>query len=189
MRDIANTLKRGDFVVDLGAHIGLVSLEFAYRADRVFAFEPNPETFRKLCRNADLNSRIVPINKAVSDVTGSAPLYFAASERPGKCTEGSTLLAEKANVQGGLAVEVETIRFATFVDELRRDVRLVKMDIEGAEYRVIADLIETPAIGRIGKLWVETHEDRIPALVPERARVEARIAALGLADRFDFGWP
>ena len=44
-------------------------------------------------------------------------------------------------------------------------------------------------MGRIGKVWVETHEDRIPALKVDRERVEARIEALGLTEKFDFTWP
>lgn len=188
VRGVADTLRRDDVVLDLGAHVGMVSQEFAHRAGKVYAFEPHPDTFRALCHNTRNYRRIEPVNKAVSDRTGSARLFFDAAAE-GKFTEGSTLVTDKQNVSYENGAEVETIRLADFVLSLDRPVRLVKMDIEGAEYRVIADLIETDAIGRIGTVFVETHEDRIPALRPERARVEARIAALGLADRFDFGWP
>ncbi|MCK0167021.1 FkbM family methyltransferase [Jannaschia sp. S6380] len=188
VRGVADTLTRADVVLDLGAHIGQVSQEFAQRAGRVYAFEPHPETYRALCHNTRNYPRIETMNKAVSDETGTARLFFDDAAE-GKFTEGSTLVTDKANVTYETGAEVETIRLADFVTGLGKRVRLVKMDIEGAEYRVIADLVETPAIGQIDKIYVETHEDRIPALRPERDRVEARIAALGLQDRFDFNWP
>lgn len=188
VRRVADTLGRGDTVIDLGAHVGRVAQEFAHRAGRVHAFEPHPDTFRELCRNTRNYPRVTPLNIAASDRTGTERLYF---NRPaaGRFTEGATLIRDKSNVADAAGLAVQTVRLAEFVAGLGTDIALIKMDVEGAEYRILADLVENSVMARIGKVWVEDHCDRIPGLAAERARVEARIDALGLADRFDFTWP
>ncbi|MEM9798567.1 MAG: FkbM family methyltransferase [Pseudomonadota bacterium] len=188
VRKVAGTLSSDDVVIDLGAHLGVASIEFAHEAAKVYAFEPHPEIFQRLQRAVAKYPKIEPVNAAVSDENGTAQLFF---ERPesGKIFDGSTLQTGKSNVSYENAFDVKTVRLADFVEGLGREVRLIKMDIEGAEYRVLADLIESPAIHKIGTVYVEDHCDRIPGLAEERAKVEARIAELGLQNRFDFTWP
>lgn len=40
-----------DVVVDIGAHIGAYSILMANRANKIYSFEPNPESFELLKRN------------------------------------------------------------------------------------------------------------------------------------------
>lgn len=40
-----------DVVIDIGAHIGTYSILMANRANKVYSFEPNPESFELLKRN------------------------------------------------------------------------------------------------------------------------------------------
>ena len=188
VRGVSEMLGPEDVVLDIGAHTGLCSVEFAHRARKVYAFEPHPEIFRELQHNTRNYRNIEVFEAAISDETGTAQLFF---EPPGRrhAFQGSTLKRGKTNITYENAHEVKTISLADFVMGLDAPVRLAKMDIEGAEFDVIAALLETQAVHRIEKLWVETHEDRIPSLVPQRAAVEARIAELGVGHRFDFDWP
>ena len=140
VRSVANTLAREDTVIDLGAHVGTVSREFAHRAGKVYAFEPHPETFSRLTHNVRNYPRVEPINAAVFDSAGSAQLFHEPTGTA-KFTEGATLVEGKSNVGYDKAFEVETVRLSDFVLGLGGPVRLIKMDIEGAEYRVIEDLI------------------------------------------------
>ncbi len=188
VRGVAESLDRSDVVIDLGAHVGIASIEFAHRAGAVHAFEPHPATFAQLAHNVRHYPRIHPVNAAVSDRAGRAALYSRPTAG-GQLDEGATLMKHKVGVIYDSAVEVEIVRLSDFVLGLGGPVALVKMDIEGAEYRVIADLIETPAMAQIRQVRVECHVDRIAGLSAARAAVEARIAALGLTNRFDFTWP
>lgn len=187
MRRVASGLSREDVVLDLGAHLGKASIEFSHHAGVVHAFEPHPDIYAQLCHNVRRYPRIRPVNMAASDKTGRARLFVES--HGGKPFEGATLIDGKSNVTYETAVDVETVALGDFVLGLGRDVALIKMDIEGAEYRVIAALIETLAMARIGKIWVEDHCDRVAGLAAERDRVLARIEALGLGGKFDFGWP
>lgn len=188
MRQVSRGLTRDDVVIDLGAHIGAASIEFSHHAGQVYAFEPHPQIFRILARNTRKYRNIEAIEKAVSDRTGRAQLFFEPP-KDAKPFEGSTLVTDKSNLSYDHAVTVECIALAEFVQSLDRDVALIKMDVEGAEYRILAALLETPAIHRIQKIFVEDHCDRVPGLADERAAVEARAAELGVSDKLDFTWP
>lgn len=189
MRKVAQTLTREDVVLDLGAHIGAASIEFSHHAGHVYAFEPHPEIFQVLKANVRRYPRITPIEKAVSDQSGSAQLFFDPPEKKNQLFEGATLVADKSNVSYDRAARVEVVALAEFVQSLDREVALIKMDVEGAEYRILAALIETPAINRIGKIFVEDHCDRVPGLAEQRAAVEKRAAELGVLEKLDFTWP
>ncbi|MFL6711434.1 MAG: FkbM family methyltransferase, partial [Sulfurifustis sp.] len=71
----------GDVVVDVGAHVGVVSLYLAkkYPFIQVYAVEPDPLHFACLERNIEINgaTNVTPINKAISGDTdgGSRTLY------------------------------------------------------------------------------------------------------------------
>ncbi|MEL6100628.1 MAG: FkbM family methyltransferase [Pseudomonadota bacterium] len=188
LRGVADTLTKDDVVIDLGAHIGAASVEFAHNAAKVYAFEPHPEIFEQLRHAVRNYPNIEPINAAISTKAGKAKLFFEPPKDK-KQFEGSTLIEGKSNVSYDNAFEVDTVSLADFVQGLGKRVRMIKMDIEGAEYRVISGLLETEAVHLIDKIWVEPHEDRIPELKAERAAVEKRIAELDLTDKFDFNWP
>lgn len=98
------------------------------------------------------------------------------------------MIENKSNVKDRQGTDVKIVRLSDFILSLDQPVTMIKMDIEGAEYRVIADLLESPAMDLIGKVWAEPHEDRIPGLAEDRARIEARIAELGYGEKFSFDW-
>jgi len=188
MRRVARTLTREDVVLDLGAHIGAASIEFSHFAGKVYAFEPHPEIFKTLARNTARYPRIEVQQTAVSDATGRAQLYF---ERPkgDKLFEGSTLISSKENLSYAHAFSVDTVSLSDVIRGLDADIALIKMDVEGAEYRILSAFLETPEIHRVRKVYVEDHCDRVPGLADERAAVEVRAKDLGVLDRLDFTWP
>ncbi|MEL6207342.1 MAG: FkbM family methyltransferase [Pseudomonadota bacterium] len=189
IRRVARELTRRDTVIDLGAHVGIAAIEFSHHAGRVLAYEPHPEIFQTLRRNVRNYRRIVPINKAIWTEEGSLDLFFGSDGRTDKPTEGSTLMHGKSNLDYQESASVETVKLSDVIDGIEGGVRLIKMDIEGAEARVIAELVETPAVEKVDKVYVETHEDRIEGLGAELDAVRSRIEALGLTSKFDFTWP
>jgi FkbM family methyltransferase len=139
LRFATSLLRPGDVAIDVGAHIGVFALHMAEAVGptgRVHAFEP-------LARNANLlamaiaengyESRLTLEPVGVSDQTGQATLHFA---RETLNTGGAYIGAADATL-GALAAEtVSTIRLDDYA--CRRPVRLVKMDVEGGEPRVVA---------------------------------------------------
>lgn len=72
-------------------------------------------------------------------------------------------------------VEVEVVDFPKFLAGLNRNVRLIKMDIEGAEWDLLQALLDHPVLDRIDCIFVETHEWMNPAkYMPLAAQLQKR---------------
>jgi FkbM family methyltransferase len=99
----------------------------AQRAARVTAFEPIPETFKRLQRNVALNGadNVELVNAALSDIPGRARM-LAMPEGPG----GNHLLREGDDAG---TVEVEVVTGDGFLDADRAAPDVIKVDIEGFE--------------------------------------------------------
>jgi FkbM family methyltransferase len=182
-------LRAGDVAIDCGANVGRYTEMMARRGAQVYAIEPNPAAFAVLGARFAGRGNVQCLNKAVHTEATTVRLYMhehAASD-PVQWSVGSSLLDFKANVDPTSFVEVETIDLCAFIADLGRPVRLVKMDIEGAEVPILEKLIDSGTIGRIGHLLVETHEGKVPELRDGMDRLRRRIADLGLA-QIDLGW-
>ncbi|MCV0425430.1 MAG: FkbM family methyltransferase [Roseibium sp.] len=177
-----------DTVIDLGAHVGKISRKFAERAKTVYSFEPHPEIFRTLQDNTKEFPNITTFQKAVSDTSGTAKLFSDPSmtTRP---TQGSTLSDGKSDVSYENSYEVQLVHFSKFVQDLDCTVKLIKVDIEGMEYRIINDLIDSNAISRVEAVYVEDHCGIIGGLEAQRDATLEKIKRLNLGHKFNFDWP
>lgn len=168
----------GGVAIDLGANLGQHTRAMAKHAAKVYAFEPDPWTAGRLREAlADLDN--VEIIEAAAGITdGTVKLYRTAGfgADPETQSQSSSIVAEKRNIDTGHAVEVAVIDFPAFLQGLDRDIAVIKMDIEGAEVPLLEKLFDHPVKNRIGHLFVETHESRIPELL---ARTEALRARAG----------
>ena len=139
---IADNLAPGDVFVDIGANIGYDTLLASSRvgsSGSVVSIEASPRTFALLHRNLAVNassSNVRPVNAAVSDRPGMLDLYEV---NPGNIGAATTL----ASRGGTLMTSVEALPLEQILtpDELSR-VRLIKMDVEGAEPPILRHLLE-----------------------------------------------
>ena len=190
-RDLAGlyALGPGDLAIDCGANLGHVARRMAERGAQVHAFEPNPDAFAALLENTS-GLAVTAHNAAVLDRPGRMRLHLHLNYRrnPARFSESSSLIAEKYNVDDTNAIEVEVIDLPAFILALDRPVKLLKIDIEGAEYQLLDGLIERGALDRVERVLVETHADKIPSLRPADEALRAKLAARGLAAKVDLGW-
>jgi len=139
-RAISALVRAGDTCIDVGANVGLVSLELSRLvgpAGYVLAFEPEPTTFRILTANLARNSlgHVRAFNLAVSDHAGSAMLELPA----GRPEYGS--LANVVHPSAGdgprshAQVEVDSLDQVAL--PLLTSCRLIKLDTEGHELHVL----------------------------------------------------
>jgi len=185
-----HALGPGDVAIDCGANCGLITRVLAANGATVHAFEPNPGSFAKLTEAVRDFPEVVCHNAAVLDRAGRMNLYLHLNydRNPDRFSEGSTLMAGKRNADEDRAVEVEVVDLVAFILGLDRRVNLLKVDIEGAEYDLLDGLIERGAIDRCDQVFVETHANSIPELMPRDAALRERIARMGLGGKIDLNW-
>lgn len=123
----------GSRVVDIGAHIGLLTLTFARAVGRlghVWAFEPDPTNFRLLERNVEANDikNTTLIQRAVSERTGVAVLYLS------DCSALHRLYPSRLCHR---TIDVETTKLDDFFRRVDGRIGVIKLDIEGAEFGAI----------------------------------------------------
>jgi FkbM family methyltransferase len=122
----------GGTAIDVGANRGVFAYAFSRIADRVEAFEPNPDCAAFAQRMLAARARVHAL--ALGDTNGRADLVVPVSE------QGEALHLGGSLGQAGGGHE-ETVRFPVEVrtlDSYRfEDVRVVKVDVEGSELAVV----------------------------------------------------
>lgn len=190
-RDLADLLlgQQQDFVfVDIGANQGLYSLIAAQnpKCRRVIAFEPVPTTHARLAANVALNggaARTALHLLAISDSAGEVTINVSAEHT------GTASLAGREGALSSGGVMIETIDAPMLDPLLAGDLPMfVKIDVEGLEAVVIAELAKTPSFARVQAIFYEV-DDRwasageIEALL--RAAGFTRFAKYGRGHHYD----
>ncbi len=121
-------------VLDIGANTGYYSLVAAPLAREVYSFEPSTHTRRQLESNIRLNGmrNVHPQAIALSDHSGFAGFYISKPDNTGM----SGLLPAE-NFTGSVET-VRTARLDEWIAENNiQDVHCIKIDVEGAELKVL----------------------------------------------------
>lgn len=171
MIDVYGNLEpsEGSIVFDLGANIGLFSIKVATqkKTAMVIAVEPDPENFQMLLRNLELNgiSTVIPLNMALAERSGKLDFFVSAANKA-----ASSIYRHE---EGMKSVEVEASTFDCLLETLNIEPlskrMLIKMDVEGAELRILNGARGLKAAGNV-KIVMETHPDLV-----SQERVERRL--------------
>jgi FkbM family methyltransferase len=145
----------GDTVLDLGAHIGSLTVAMARLVGpkgKVYAFEPQRKIYRELVHNLELNQ-----------LTQVVPLRYALSSEPG-ILEMTYMVNDAASYVGKGRDKVEGRTVDSFGFS---DISLMKIDVEGHEAHVLRGAKKTieafhPVI--IVEIWDWKLEDVMPIL-------------------------
>lgn len=133
------------YIIDCGANIGLsvIFLKRLCPAAEIVAFEPDEKNFELLSKNvASFGYQHVSLRKEAVWIENTT-LHFSNEGSMSSKIESS----ENANTY-----EVKAIRLKDLID---RKVDFLKIDIEGAEYKVLCDLED--ALFNVNNLFVEYH--------------------------------
>lgn len=116
-------------MVDVGAHVGLVSRHFAEKNWRVVAFEPEPYNHQKLQDAIGKYENVSIINKAISTEVSGEIEFYVSSKHYGI---HSLQPFHESHTE---TIKVETCRLDSTLAELQIDrVGYLKIDIEGADF-------------------------------------------------------
>jgi FkbM family methyltransferase len=136
---IARRLARGDTFIDVGANIGYFALLASRRvgsSGAVVAIEASPRTFRALRENLARNraGNVRAVNVAASGSPGVLRLF-----RGPKHNIGETTTLPQPDFELECEVEAAPLSAILRPEEVRK-ARLVKIDVEGAEWSVVAGM-------------------------------------------------
>ncbi len=135
-------LQKNFTIIDIGANVGLMSLQFAKRVPqgKVYSFEPTHYALERLKKNLSLNpdiaDRVTVINSFVSENSNTNPSILAYSswkvngERDSR--EHPVHLGTPKDTQG-----VPSVSLDDFVQRERLEkIDFIKIDTDGHEYEV-----------------------------------------------------
>jgi FkbM family methyltransferase len=145
MQFFQQALREGDTVVEVGGHIGYMTMFFSKlvgRAGRVIVFEPGGNNLPYIRANVAALGNVKIVESAVSDTDGSASFFEEALTGQNNSLLGDYERFEE-NRQGAFSSEqyksreVTTVRLDTFAGRHSIRPALMKIDIEGAEFMAL----------------------------------------------------
>lgn len=147
-------LRPGDVVIDIGAHVGAVSVYLAKRHPyaTVYAYEPVPSNFASLSRNIAANglTNLHAFNLAVTSDGREVKMDTNLRENSG----GSGFARGEG---GGTVYTVQSITFDGVLEAHRIErCNLLKIDCEGAEHEILR---ASRNLHRVDDRLAEFHED------------------------------
>jgi len=146
-RWIATRLRPGDTFIDVGANIGYFSLlasKIVGDAGKVVSIEASPKIFEALIANLTRNRvrNVRPVNIAVSDGPGIVKVFGGNDYHT-----GLTTICEQRGLKFECEVQTATLGTILQPEELRT-ARLIKIDVEGAEWRAVQGMLKVLSITR-----------------------------------------
>lgn len=155
-----DTDNQAPVIVDVGAHVGLSVAYFKqlYPNSRIVALEPNPTSFQLLNENIKLNQwqQVEPLQKAVWSKTGQViEMYQDVSEDRWLSTSG-VIKGAWNFLQSSQSYKAETVYLN---DLIQGKVDLLKLDVEGAEQRVLVG--PSQGLAQVERLIFEYHPVRV----------------------------
>ncbi len=155
-----------DIILDIGANEGMFSIMMAklFPFTRIISLEPVQKTFFTMIKNIGLNNvtNIHPYNLGVGGRSNKSEIIYCD-----KVYSGGSSMVVTPNFESQDIVNIEVVAFDDIFDirkfpEIDR-IKLLKMDIEGAEYET---LYNSTCLPRIDNMVAEFH-------------INARLEAMG----------
>jgi len=127
---VKSIIKKGDTVIDLGANVGYWTLLFAElvgETGRVFAFEPEPNNFKMLKKNVEINNykNVVLEQKAVSNKTEKAHLYL---------TDNGTMDHRLSKEKKRESIQVQVVKLDDYFKDFDISIDFIKSNMQGADF-------------------------------------------------------
>ena len=140
-------LDKNSIVFELGGYNGTFSKQILDKFDcKLVIFEPSKEYYDKLKKIFE-NKNVQIFNYGLSDFEGSLSLIAE-----GEKTYLTEILEHDDNI-------VEVKKLSDFIIQNNFFINLLNINIEGSEYKVLNDLLDTGTIHNIENLQIQFHKN------------------------------
>lgn len=148
-------IDKGSIVIDIGANIGVFTLYAAIcQAEKIYAFEPNKAAYDLLCENIKFNqieNKVKLFNIAVWNKDND---YIFIPKESSPYNKSLDVVAEQEKYD---KIRTQTLK-TIFEENNVNNVNLLKLDCEGAEFKIIPEL-DTTYYNFIDQIKLECHGD------------------------------
>lgn len=175
---VTRLVRPGDTCIDAGCQVGYYSCLFAKSAGetgRVFAFDANPQACSSTRRNLALNGSYSAevIQAALTDSHGVVAFHLSTDDQTGLSSLGAISPCKET-------ISVPSLRLDAFLKERRLDhIRLLKLDVEGAEETVLRGLGQSLTDHLIDYILIECFDERLHLLESSTEKVAAILRSAG----------
>jgi FkbM family methyltransferase len=160
---LLDDISQSDFFLDLGANVGnissLVLNEVTVPTLRIIAFEPDPDALIHLNKLED--DRLSIIESAAWITDGEMTLFRHRKYNQNNSHTSSSLIPTKSNVSEEFSIVVNTVNFVRFLSKQDISNAVIKMDIEGAEYKILFSMLKMDSFTRVNRIYCEFHANSI----------------------------
>ncbi|HAX79709.1 MAG TPA: hypothetical protein DCY88_28710 [Cyanobacteria bacterium UBA11372] len=148
----AKLIRENDTIVEIGGHIGYLSLYFSslVKGGKVYVFEPAYNNLPYLKENLKTKENVVVIEKGVGSCNTHLPFYvenltgqnnsFIINFPGYQKNKENAFYQEKNDVD---EILVEVVKLDDFVEQMNIVPNFIKVDVEGFEFEVIKGMLCT----------------------------------------------
>lgn len=127
--------QKGDIILDIGANVGVFSILISklFPDCLIYAIEPIPIIFNFLKQNLELNNinNVIPILTAIDKDNGYVNIKY------NQFLGGSSSYIKEEEIEN--SVNIGSITLSSLIKKINNRIKLLKIDVEGAEYDIIYD--------------------------------------------------
>ena len=152
-------LQKGDVFLDLGANVGQEIDFFSRLGAEMHSYEPHPYNYKILKLKYESEENVKIYNKAVWTENSKQKLILKYSADSGRVDEGCSLISGKTNL-GTDSYMVDCVDICDIVSELP-SIKVLKINIEGAEYHLLRKLIEEDLFLKPEYIFVDDHSRKM----------------------------
>jgi FkbM family methyltransferase len=155
-------------LLDIGANVGISSLFFSRLpfVEKVYSFEPVPETYQQAKKNLSLNesiNKVVELNNFGLGKNNRSEVFFFNKDMKGNTgVRGLLSPSYAANSNTLSKVEVSIRDVSEVLAQIQQDNKgkkvVVKMDCEGAEYEIFENLVINGRLNNVDVFMIEWHD-------------------------------
>lgn len=144
----------GDTIIDIGAHIGFVSIYIAkqYPFVKIYAYEPIPDNYKHLVKNIKINSvvNVIPINQALTKDGRNIDMIVNFYNSGGATGCLKNMKLEDHNYYKVKSTTLDKVFKKYFIKKCK----FLKIDCEGAEHEI---LLNCASLNKVEYLSGEFH--------------------------------